>query len=55
MEAIYDDTKVPPLGFETFAPTIAAHGPMFSARGRLHLRGDTPIQPEGATEPELMK
>src|SRR5919206_4745709 len=35
MEAIYDDTKLPALGFETFAPTTTAHGPMFSARKRL--------------------
>jgi hypothetical protein len=35
MEAIYDDTELPPLGFQTFAPRIAAHGPMFSARTRL--------------------
>jgi fumigallin biosynthesis monooxygenase-like protein len=55
MEAIYDDTKLPPLGFETFAPVVAAHGPMFSARTRLHLMGETPTQPEGTTEPELMK
>ena len=55
MEAIYDDTKLPPLGFQTFAPGIAAHGPMFSARTRLRLTGETPIQPEGTTEPELLK
>ncbi|HEX4164981.1 MAG TPA: DUF4188 domain-containing protein [Bryobacteraceae bacterium] len=55
MEAIYDDTKLPPLGFETFAPRVAAHGPMFSARTRLRLTGETPSQPEGTTEPELMK
>jgi hypothetical protein len=55
MEAIYDDTKLPPLGFEMFAPVIAAHGPMFSARTRLHLTGEAPIQPQGTTEPELLK
>jgi hypothetical protein len=55
MEAIYDDTKLPPLGFETFAPVVTAQGPMFSARTRLHLMGETPTQPEGTTEPELTK
>ena len=55
MEAIYDDTKLPPLGFQTFAPGIAAHGPMFSARTRLRLTAETPIQPECTTESELLK
>lgn len=55
MEAIYDNTKLPPFGFETFALLIAAHRPMFSARTRLHLRGETPTQPEGTAEPELTK
>jgi hypothetical protein len=37
-EAVYDDIPVP-LGLSRFAPTIPAHGAMFSARKRLNLEG----------------
>src|SRR5436305_14876474 len=47
MEAIYDDVKTPKLGFQAFAPTAEARGPMFSARTRLHVQGETPAQPTG--------
>jgi len=42
MEAIYDglDTL---LGFSRFAPTQPANGPMFSARKRLKLGGESPV------------
>ena len=40
MEAIYDDVHVP-LGFSAFAPTAPARGPMFNARKRLGMGGDT--------------
>jgi len=53
MEAVYDDMGLPPIGFQTFAPNLAAHGAMFSARKRLHLEGETPLQPEGVSESEI--
>ena len=53
MEAIYDDVNRPPLGFQAFAPDIPARGPMFSARKRLHVPGDTPAQPAGVEEADL--
>ncbi len=53
MEAIYDDVNRPPLGFQAFAPDIPARGPMFSARKRLHVPGDTPAQPAGVAEADL--
>ena len=53
MEAIYDDVNRPPLGFQAFAPDIPARGPMFSARKRLHVPGDTPAQPAGLAEADL--
>jgi len=53
MEAIYDDVNRPPLGFQGFAPDIPARGPMFSARKRLHVPGDTPAQPAGVAEADL--
>jgi hypothetical protein len=53
MEAIYDDMNLPPVGFQAFAPSLPARGPMFGARSRLHVEGTTPAQPVGATEPEL--
>ncbi len=37
MEAIYDDLPVP-IGFASFAPTVPARGPMFSAANRTGLR-----------------
>jgi Domain of unknown function (DUF4188) len=42
MEAIYDDLRVP-LGFSAFAPTQPAHGPMFNARNRLGMPGESAI------------
>jgi Monooxygenase af470-like len=53
MEAIYDDVKLPSLGFQAFAPIIPARGPMFSARRRLHMPGETPAQPAGVAESDL--
>ena len=53
MEAIYDDINQPPIGFQAFAPTIRAQGPMFSARKRLQLAGDTPPQPRGTAESDM--
>lgn len=38
MEAIYDDLAGP-IGLMTFAPVLAAHGGMFSARDRSHQAG----------------
>ena len=55
MEAIYDDVELPTLGFQGFAPTVPARGPMFSARTRLRLPDETPPQPPGATECDLYK
>ncbi len=47
IEAIYDDVRSP-VGMMKFAPIIAAHGTMFSARRRLQLKGDEvePVIPE---------
>jgi len=53
MEAVYDDVTGSPIGFQAFAPSVAARGSMFSARSRLRLPGDTPPQPSGVTEQEL--
>jgi hypothetical protein len=53
MEADYDDVTGRPVGFQAFAPNVAARGSMFSARGRLRVPGDTPPQPPGTTEEEL--
>ncbi len=44
MEAIYDDLDAK-LGFSQFAPTQPARGPMFDARRRLGLKGESPLQP----------
>jgi hypothetical protein len=52
MEAIYDDT-VKPLGFQGFAPSIVARGPMFSSRQRLNLQGEELKQPEGSSEHDI--
>jgi hypothetical protein len=54
MEAVYDDVTGSPLGFQAFAPNISAKGSMFSARSRLRLPGETPLQPEGGTENDLL-
>jgi hypothetical protein len=53
MEAIYDDVDIPTLGFQAFAPVVEARGPMFSARTRLRVDGETPAQPTGVGEREL--
>jgi Monooxygenase af470-like len=53
MEAIYDDVNLPQLGFQAFAPTVVARGPMFSARTRLRLGEQPPDQPAGVTERDL--
>jgi Monooxygenase af470-like len=42
-EAIYDDMD--PIGMMRFAPTVRAHGPMFSARTRLDPRSTAPEAP----------
>ena len=46
MESIYDDIPER-LGFTAFAPVIDAHGPMFSARNRLGLDGESGTPPLG--------
>jgi hypothetical protein len=55
MEAIYDDVPVSSLGFLAFAPQVPARGAMFSARGRVGLKGEVPPQPAGTTESVLYK
>jgi Domain of unknown function (DUF4188) len=52
MEAVYDDVNTK-LGFQAFAPSVPARGPMFSARRRLRLPGDTVAPPQGVDEPDL--
>ena len=44
IEAIYDDLPQP-FGLMKFAPVTAAHGPMFSARHRLGLQGESAMPP----------
>jgi len=44
IEAIYDDIQKP-IGMMRFAPVVEAHGPMFSARHRLKLEGESSIPP----------
>jgi hypothetical protein len=51
MEAIYDDMGAK-LGFSSFAPTKPARGPMFSARQRLGLKGESPLPPPLAEDAE---
>jgi hypothetical protein len=53
MEAIYDDLNEPPLGFQAFAPSLPARGPMFTARTRLRLPDEAPAQPPGVAERDL--
>jgi Domain of unknown function (DUF4188) len=53
MEAIYDDVNQPPVGFQAFAPSVPARGPMFAARARLHLPDEAPAQPAGVAERDL--
>ena len=50
MEAIYDDMRIR-LGFGQFAPLQPARGPMFSARQRAKLAGESP--PAVVQEAEL--
>jgi hypothetical protein len=52
MEAIYDDMPGE-IGFAAFAPRHEARGGKFAARHRLEREGDTPSQPEGASEPDI--
>jgi hypothetical protein len=42
IEAVYDDLARP-TGLLSFAPTVAALGPMFSSRQRAHLAGAASI------------
>jgi len=53
MEAVYDDLGPRALGFQAFAPSVPARGPMFSARTRLRVSGETPPQPQGTSESEV--
>jgi len=43
-EAVYDDLRAP-YGMMKFAPTVVAHGAMFSARKRLKLGGEEQLEP----------
>lgn len=52
MEAVYDDISKP-IGLLAFAPAQAARGSMFSARGRLRLRGEPLEQPAGVSESDM--
>lgn len=52
MEAVYDDVPKP-LGLQAFADSVPARGSMFSARRRLGVEGEVPVQPEGTTEEEM--
>ena len=52
IEAIYDDVRKP-VGFLALAPSVAARGPMFSARSRLRVAGETLAQPEGVAEEDI--
>ncbi len=49
VEAIYDDIPAP-IGMMKFAPVVAAHGTMFSARKRLNLKGEEQAPPAIAEE-----
>ena len=51
MEAIYDDLPQP-VGLMRFAPTRTAKGPMFSARQRAGIEGESSSKP-GIAESEL--
>jgi hypothetical protein len=51
IEAVYDDLARP-TGLLSFAPTVAAVGPMFSSRQRAHLAGAASVPPPVA-ESEL--
>ena len=43
IEAIYDDLSQP-IGLLKFAPSLPAHGPMFSSRQRAHLAGTSAVE-----------
>jgi hypothetical protein len=49
MEAVYDDVARR-LGFGQFAPLQPARGPMFSARNRARLTGETVVPVVRETE-----
>jgi hypothetical protein len=51
MEAVYDD-MVQDTGFLCFAPSQAARGPMFSARTRLKVKGESSV-PAPISEDQL--
>ena len=51
IEAVYDDLARP-TGLLSFAPNVAAVGPMFSSRQRAHLAGTASVPPPVA-ESEL--
>ncbi len=51
IEAIYDDVPKP-IGFMTFAPVEPARGPMFSARQRARLGGES-VEPSPVSEDSL--
>jgi hypothetical protein len=51
IEAIYDDVPKP-IGFMTFAPVAPARGPMFSARQRARLGGES-VEPSPVSEASL--
>lgn len=53
IEAVYVDLDTAPVGLQAFAPGVPARGPMFSARTRLRVPGDTPPQPVGVAEGDL--
>lgn len=52
VEAIYSDLDGP-LGLTAFAPVVPAQSQAFSARRRLKLNGEGPVQPEGMSEAEI--
>src|SRR5207237_9438769 len=52
MEGIYDGVAAP-VGFMRFAPVQLAHGPMFSARQRLHLGGEA-VQPAPVPQEDVI-
>ena len=50
MEGVYADMNLPPVGFQNFAPSLPAKGPLYSARQRLSLSGVTPAPPADVEE-----
>ena len=49
IEAVYDDIPGP-IGLMRFAPVVAAHGAMFSARQRLKVGGEAEVPPPVSDE-----